>query len=84
MNKRYSQTARHKEMLKYFVIKYKPKCYFCRKPMDWRVFFPKLNVGKEDWTPHHLNENHEDNRPENVELSHRSCHRAWHKQNPIK
>src|ERR1039458_1891404 len=43
------------------------KCFYCVK----RVWF-------KDVTVHHKNENHDDNRPSNLQAAHFGCHRTWH------
>lgn len=43
-------------------------CFFCHKP-----FTDPLQI-----TTHHINEDHEDNRPENLASAHENCHRSYH------
>jgi hypothetical protein len=43
-------------------------CYFCGEP-----FTNPLQV-----TTHHINEDHNDNRPENMTPAHEPCHRSYH------
>lgn len=60
-------------------------CFFCHKPIladgipDYVKFgnatAPPLDL---DVTWHHKNENHSDNRPRNLALSHESCHKSHH------
>ena len=43
------------------------KCFFCKRP---------LHVNQK-LTTHHVNGNHEDNRPVNKRLAHETCHRVY-------
>ena len=88
----YSKLERAKTFIKYFVELYSPVCCFCKFSMDWKVFFPKFSgLDRDDWTIHHLNHNREINKPQNLALCHRECHRRHHRleqlfkeQNPKK
>jgi len=73
---------RLKEFLKYMILKYKPKCYFCGKEIDWKDLYPRKYGDSKGWTIHHINQNREDNRIENLAICHRSCHRRWHRLHP--
>jgi len=70
----YSKIARFKELLNYFIKKYCPTCYFCGE----YITFKDVLLNK--WTIHHQDENRGNNFPENLELSHRSCHRSYHRK----
>jgi len=76
--KTYSKISRLKIMIEYLTKKYSPKCYFCGKDMDYKVFFPKYKM-KDNWTIHHIDENRKNNNIENLVLCHRGCHRKYHK-----
>jgi len=59
-------------------------CYFCHEPLVADV---DSRFGNKDNSPlhveltvHHLNDNHEDNRPANRRWTHAAGHRAYHAQ----
>ena len=83
-----SQSAKYersKQMIKYFVEKNEPRCFFCGDKLDWKVFYRNLSGEKmDDWTEHHINHNHYDNRPENRIMAHRGCHRKHHRIDDMK
>lgn len=81
MSSIYSKAERYKKVIKYMFEKYKPKCPFCKRELDWKTYFRNMN-GKQldDNTEHHLNGDHFDDRIENRELSHRKCHLSYHRQ----
>lgn len=57
-------------------------CFFCKKPLLESVStaFGHHSHQKIDGaiTIHHRNGNHDDNRPANRKLAHRTCHRSFH------
>jgi hypothetical protein len=57
-------------------------CYFCHRPLVRdldQTFGDKANSAlRVDLTVHHLNENHDDNRPANRAWVHAAGHRAYH------
>jgi hypothetical protein len=60
-------------------------CYFCKEPLleDGVPSYVKFGNGSAppldlEITIHHVNESHNDNRPENRKLAHTSCHRSHH------
>ncbi len=70
----YTKIARFKKLLKWFLEKYQLKCYFCKEIMVWD------DILKNRWTLHHKDHNRSNNKPENLELSHRGCHRSYHRK----
>ena len=70
----YSKIGRFKELLKWFLDKYQPKCYFCGKPITW------LTILLNKWTIHHKDHNRSNNTISNLEISHRGCHRSYHRK----
>ena len=51
------------------------RCFFCGK-LFTAEDFPKRKLDR--ITIHHINGNHEDNRPENLAFAHRTCHKRHH------
>ena len=81
MKKVSSKLERAKFWIKYFVETTNPKCYFCQEPMKWESFYPNMSGRQNDnWTEHHKNGNHDDNRPKNRTISHSGCHRSYHRK----
>lgn len=77
----YSKAERYKKFLKFFFEKYKPICYFCKEPLDWRTFFRNISGSSlDDLTEHHLNGKHFDDNIDNRDLSHRKCHLKYHRE----
>lgn len=75
MGKRsYNHTRKLKNLVRYMLKMLssddKHKCFFCG---DSLLAADLLKI-----TVHHINENHEDDRPENLALSHEKCHRGHH------
>jgi hypothetical protein len=66
----YKRTRQMKQINQYFLEKYKPKCYFCHKPLTAKDLPDNITI-------HHINGNHDDNRDENKALSHETCHRKY-------
>lgn len=66
----YKRTRQLKDLSRHFLEKYKPKCYFCHQPL-----LPKDLP--DNITEHHINGNHNDNRPANKALCHETCHRKY-------
>lgn len=78
-----AKIQRHKELLKWFIEKYAPICYFCRSPIKSDSLFPRISGKKhDDYTIHHVDQNRTNNSPSNLEICHRGCHRQWHINNP--
>ena len=70
----YSRSRRMKEMLEWFILKFEPSCFFCKKSIDNKVFFQS----SDGLTIHHKNHNRGDNSPSNLVISHRTCHKSYH------
>ena len=64
----YNKHYRLKEILKYLLMKYNEKCYFCHQEFE--------NLDR--ITIHHVDHNRNNNSIENLVLSHRNCHKAYH------
>ena len=76
----YSKIERLKKLVVFFILKYKPACFFCEKKIEILSFFPKLSGKKrDDYTIHHKDENRSNNKPANLVICHRSCHRQYHR-----
>jgi len=76
-----SKLERAKFFIKHFVEVYEPTCYFCKKKMDWKSFYPNLSKKQnDDWVEHHKDLNHYNNKPENRTLTHKGCHRSYHRK----
>jgi 5-methylcytosine-specific restriction endonuclease McrA len=71
--------------LKYFIKKYRPRCYYCGELFDEDTFESK---GRHSYIPdcliHHLDFDRTNNQIENLELVHRSCHLKIHRNLNIK
>ncbi|KKL92789.1 hypothetical protein LCGC14_1881130 [marine sediment metagenome] len=81
MKSKNSKLERAKFWIKHFVETTNPKCYFCRTAMKWEEFYPNISGEQNDnWTEHHINGNHSDNRPKNRTPSHTGCHRSHHRK----
>lgn len=76
----YSRLERAKSFLRDFIEIHKPICCFCKNPLDWKDFYPKISgKSRDNFTKHHKNGIHEDDRPKNRGFSHRDCHRRHHR-----
>ena len=67
----YKRTRQLKQISTYFLEKYKPKCYLCKELLTKKDLPDNI-------TEHHINGDHNDNRPENKALAHETCHRKYH------
>jgi hypothetical protein len=68
----YKRTRQLKQLCTHFLEKYKPKCFFCHQPITEKDLPDNI-------TEHHINGDHNDNRPENKALAHEiPCHRRHH------
>ena len=76
----YSKIDRYKRLLRYFFEKYKPRCYFCNELLDWKTFYHKFGFKKDNITEHHIDLNHSNGLIDNRELSHRVCHKGFHRR----
>lgn len=66
----YQRLAKLKELVNDLLAVFEVKCYFCGESLaDANLF---------EITTHHINEIHEDDRPENKAFSHRACHKSHH------
>ena len=70
----YAKVARFKELLRWFLDKYQPRCYFCNVRISWEDIL--LNK----WTIHHKDHDRSNNKIENLEICHRGCHRSYHRR----
>ena len=78
----YSKVSRLKSILKWCFEKYQPRCYFCHELLDWKEFYRNMKGGGIDsFTEHHVDGHHYNDVIENREMSHRTCHRKYHKNN---
>ena len=89
MAKKYQNVSSKIERLKYFIkwffIKYQPRCYFCSEPLSWKSFYPIMSgLDRDDLTVHHVDENRENNVADNLEIAHKSCHKSYHRIDQIK
>jgi hypothetical protein len=70
----YNHTRKLKQLVQYTLKMLQSdgrhKCFFCSKSL---LIADLLKI-----TVHHINGNHEDDRPENLALSHDRCHRGYH------
>lgn len=82
-----SKLQRYKHYLKSLFVMYNVKCHLCKRVLDPQSFFPKLSGGNhlDDYLVHHINGNHDDNRPKNLSFVHRTCHAEYNwKQRRVK
>lgn len=73
-----SRVRRQREFLQFMLAKFKMKCYWCDQEIDPNSF----NVAAYEVDPltiHHVDENHDNNVLENMELIHKACHQEMHK-----
>lgn len=70
-----SKLARSKEYLKFLFQKYEVKCYFCGEKLNPDAFYPrKAKTHLDDFLIHHIDGNHNNERPANKVFVHRTCH----------
>jgi len=67
----YKRTRQLKNLSLHFLEKYKPKCFFCHQSLTEKDLPDNI-------TDHHINGDHNDNRPANKALAHETCHRQYH------
>jgi len=67
----YKRTRQLKQISASFLEKYKPKCFFCGEVLTKKDLPDNI-------TDHHINGDHNDNRPENKAFAHETCHRKHH------
>lgn len=80
----YSKNERNKQFLKWFIMKYEPKCYFCNETISEDSFHRNKHGEKDDGLSiHHIDENRDNNKPENLAVAHRKCHLKHHRQKEI-
>ena len=72
--KTYNRTRKLKQLVKDMLLMMsldaRSLCFFCGESL--------LEADVLKITVHHINGNHEDDRPENLALSHECCHRGYH------
>ena len=66
----YNRTRKLKHLLKYMLKMLDATCYFCHESL---IEADLLKI-----TVHHINEDHDDDRKENLSLAHECCHRRHH------
>jgi hypothetical protein len=79
-----------KELVWFFMGKYKPKCCFCKQPIltveALEVLEAGIELGNatapgisvEHMTIHHADHDHFNNDPSNWKLAHQTCHKKHH------
>jgi 5-methylcytosine-specific restriction endonuclease McrA len=78
----YAKVARLKVTVQYMVLKYKPKCPFCKEVISLDDLMKGHRL--DNLTVHHKDENRRHNEIENLILAHRGCHRRFHRVKELK
>ena len=74
-----SKVERFKYLLKIAFLHLKPQCCFCHEPLNSDTFYPK-KTGKhlDEITVHHVDHQRTNNDINNLQFSHRGCHKKYH------
>lgn len=80
----YSRVERFKMFIRFFIEKYKPICCLCGGETEWESFYPKYSgLDRDRYAIHHKDHNRSNNKPENLGMAHRDCHRRHHRLEQI-
>jgi len=79
-----SKVERFKWLLYLMFKAFKPRCWFCGKPLDPVMFYPKLSGKQYDDVMFHHKDGSGNNKrpnesPSNLKICHRGCHRSFHR-----
>lgn len=74
-----SRIRRQREFLNFLLTKFAPKCYWCDQVIDPKSFDLPPGHDPDPLTIHHIDEDHDHNVIENMELIHKACHQEMHK-----